>query len=173
MFTPRLKEILLILLKEKEPVSIRRVAEELGVSKRTVQRELEYINSSLRHYELSFYSKTGTGVWLEGANEERERLKQELSQGDDCGVFDREERRKRLILELLRDKSPKKLFYFSSLLNVSEATVSNDLDVVEGWFEKFHLKINRKQGYGVGMEGEEKDYRRAMRAFWRKISTII
>lgn len=164
-FTPRLKQILLILLKEEQPVPIKKLAEELGISKRTVQRELEYINSSLKKYELAFYSKTGTGVWLEGDSEEKERLLQTLDEEEDDGLFYKEERRKRLILELLRDKSPKKLFYFSSLLDVSEATVSNDLDVVEKWFEKFQLKINRKQGFGVGMEGEERDFRRAMRVF--------
>lgn len=89
----------------------------------------------------------------------------DLNQEEDGGLFYKEERRKRLILELLRDKSPRKLFYFSSLLDVSEATVSNDLDAIEEWFEKFDLKINRKQGYGVGMEGEERDYRRALRVF--------
>lgn len=164
-FTPRLKQILQILLKEEQPMPIKNLAEELGVSKRTVQRELEYMNSSLKQYEIQFYSKTGAGVWLEGSLEEKDRLSGELQQGEDNGLFYKEERRKHLILELLKDKSPKKLFYFSSLLDVSEATVSNDLDAIEEWFEKFNLKINRKQGYGVGMEGEERDYRRAMRAF--------
>lgn len=163
--TPRLKQILQILLKEERPMPIKKLAEELGISKRTVQREMEYMNSTLKPYEIVFYSKTGTGVWLEGESEEKSRLFRDLNQKENSGLFYKEERRKRLILELLRDKSPKKLFYFSSLLDVSEATVSNDLDAIEEWFEKFDLKINRKQGYGVGMEGEERDYRRALRVF--------
>lgn len=164
-FTPRLKQILNILLKEEQPMPIKKLAEELGVSKRTVQREMEYINSSLKRYALQFYSKTGAGVWIEGSEEDKARLQDEMEQKGSGELFYKEERRKRLTLELLKDKEPKKLYYYSTLLDVSEATVSNDLAALEKWFEQFHLKISRKQGYGIGMTGEEKDYRRAIRVF--------
>ena len=74
MFTPRLQQILLILLETEETTSIKRLAEQIGVSKRTIQRELEYMDGALRPYSIVFQSKTGTGVWLDGAKEEKERL---------------------------------------------------------------------------------------------------
>ncbi len=164
-FTPRMQQILKIMATENQVVSVKSLAEQLGVSKRTVQRELEYLGHSLDKYGIAFCSKAGTGVWLEGDSEGKENLLRDLEEGDSTDVYDRTERRKRLILEILKDKELKKLFYYSNMFGVSEATVSSDLEAVENWFEKFHLKIVRKQGYGVAIEGSEKNFRRAIRAF--------
>ena len=43
--TPRMRQILLVLLREDGPISVKTLAEQIGVSKRTAQRELEYIKS--------------------------------------------------------------------------------------------------------------------------------
>lgn len=163
--TPRMKQIFLVLLKEAEPVSVKYLAEQIGVSKRTVQRELEYTASSLKGYEITFMSKTGVGVWLEGTDDEKQRLEETLSEKDDYDVGNRELRRKKLILELLREKGLKKLFYYSSRFKVSEATISSDLEAAEVWLKQYGLRINRKPGSGISVEGSEEDYRRAIRVF--------
>ena len=161
----RMRQILLALLHENGPISVKLLAEQIGVSKRTVQRELEYMESTLKAYEVRFSSKTGVGVWLEGSEEEKKRLLAELSQGNPYDVSNREERRKRLVLELLREKGLKKLYYYSSQFGVSEATVSADLESVESWLGQFGLQISRKPGSGIETNGSEEDYRRAIRAF--------
>lgn len=97
-----MKQIFQSLLSETEPVSVKNLAEKIGVSKRTVQRELEYTASSLKGYDITFMSKTGVGVWLEGTEDEKQRLREALSEKDDYDVGNRELRRKKLILELLR-----------------------------------------------------------------------
>lgn len=81
--TPRLKQILQVLLREPSAISVKYLAEQVGVSKRTVQRELEYLNHSLKNYELRFLSKTGVGIWLEGSEEEKNRLLQDIHAGGD------------------------------------------------------------------------------------------
>lgn len=164
-FTPRMKQIFQVLLKEEEAIPVKTLAEKVGVSKRTVQRELEYIESALKTYEIRFMSKTGVGVWLEGSGEEKGRLLMDISEGDDYDVSNRENRRKRLILEILKEKGLKKLFYYSSQLGVSEATISGDLEAVEEWLNRYGLFVNRKSGSGISVEGSEDDYRRAIRAF--------
>lgn len=164
-FTPRMQQIVLALLEEKGPVPVKRLADEIHISKRTVQRELEYIPRELKKYGLTFCSKTGTGVWVEGDGLQMEALKLELEADDALDVSDRVERQKRLILEILKDKTLKKLYYYSDLFGVSEATVSSDLEAVKEWFHKYHLEIKRKPGYGVFMEGSERDFRRALRVF--------
>ena len=161
----RMRQIFLVLLNQKEPVSVQEVAEQIGKSKRTVQRELEYAKQSLKGYDLTFHSKTGVGVWLEGNEEEKERLKRELSEADGYDGGDREERRKRLTLEILKEKGLKKLFYYSSQFQVSEATIRTDLEVVGKWLEQFDLHVGKKPGSGVVILGEEENYRKALRAF--------
>ncbi|EHF06457.1 hypothetical protein HMPREF1020_01612 [Clostridium sp. 7_3_54FAA] len=164
-FTPRMQQILLIMLNEDKVISVKNLAEWMNLSKRTVQRELEYLGRALKEYHVEFCSKTGTGVWLEGAREDRDRLLRHLSEKDTLDASDRPERRKRLILEILKDKTLKKLYYYSELFGVSEATISADLEAAEEWFEPFNLKIIRKPGYGISIEGREKDFRLALRAF--------
>ena len=82
----RMRQILLVLLQEERPISVKLLAEQIGVSKRTAQRELEYMESTLKAYEVRFSSKTGVGVWLEGSEEEKKRLLAELSQGNPYDV---------------------------------------------------------------------------------------
>lgn len=163
--TPRMQDIIRVLLLEKTPIPVKVLAEQVGVSKRTVQRELEYLDRPLKKYGITFCSKTGSGVWLEGEEKDRARLLDEISQSDDLDVTNRTERRKRLILEILKDKDLKKLYYYSDMFGVSEATVSSDLESAEDWLSQFALTIVRKPGYGVSIEGQEKDFRKALRAF--------
>lgn len=163
--TPRMQDIVRVLLLEKAPIPVKALAEQVGVSKRTVQRELEYLDRPLKKYGITFCSKTGSGVWLEGEEKDRARLLDEISRSDDLDVTNRTERRKRLILEILKDKDLKKLYYYSDMFGVSEATVSSDLESAEDWLSQFALTIVRKPGYGVSIEGQEKDFRKALRAF--------
>lgn len=164
-FSPRLGQITLNLLMQDSPVSVKYLADSVGVSKRTVQRELEYIESSLKKYNLSFQSKAGTGVWIEGDKSDKEKLTALLMADDTLDVSNKDERIKKLILELLKESEPQKLFYYANMLGVSEATVSNDLDEVAKWFDKFKLSLVRKQGFGIYLEGKEKAYRKALTAF--------
>lgn len=164
-FTPRMQQIILALLEETDPVPVKQLAERINISKRTVQRELKYIPRALKKFELTFCSKTGSGIWLEGSEEQKELLKQALGAEDTLDISDRMERQKRLMLEILKDKTLKKLYYYSDLFGVSEATISSDLEAVSGWFHNYHLEIKRKPGYGVFIKGSEGNFRRALRAF--------
>lgn len=164
-FTPRLKQILIIMLEEGQIIPVKELAMRIGVSKRTVQRELEYMESGLKPYHITFETKTGTGVWLSGSEENKRQLLEELKEGDLYDVSNREERRKRLLLEILKDKGLKKLFYYSSQFQVSEATISTDLEALEGWLKENQLTIKRKPGSGIEVSGTEESYRRAIRTF--------
>ena len=161
----RAKQILKILLTEEEAIPVKSLAEKIGVSKRTTQRELEYISSYLKGYEIKYFSKTGVGIWLEGTQEEKKRFLSFLCQNESLDVPGKEERRKRLILEILKEKGLKKLFYYSSQFGVSEATASTDLEAIGEWLSGFGLDIKRKPGSGVYVEGTEENYRRAIREF--------
>ena len=163
--TPRLKQIVLIMLETEDSISVQELAARINVSKRTVQRELEYIKSGLKPYNITYETKTGKGVWLAGSKEDKKRLLDELKGTDNYDESNREDRRKRLILEILKDKGLKKLFYYSSQFRVSEATISTDLESVEGWLNDQNLSITRKPGRGIEINGTEENYRTAIHNF--------
>lgn len=163
--SPRLKQILLVLLEQDKIISVKTLSEKVEISKRTVQRELEYVNHMLKQYGLRLQSKTGKGIWLEGEEEKKKELEKELKETCQLDVNDKNQRRRQLIFEILKDREPQKLFYYANLFGVSEATISKDMEAIEEWFAWMDLKIVRKQGYGVSLEGSEKGYRLALRRF--------
>lgn len=163
--SPRLKQILQAMLEQDGVIPVKDLASRIGVSKRTVQRELEHIENDLKPYQITFETKTGKGVWLSGREEDKRKLLEELQRADNYDVSNRDDRRKRLILEILKDKGLKKMFYYASRFQVSEATISSDLEAVEGWLKEHQLVVTRKPGSGIEVNGTEKSYRRAIRAF--------
>lgn len=166
--TPRMRQILNIMLLENRELPAQTLAELSGISKRTVQRELEAVEEALKDYRIVFCSKPGVGVWLEGSGQELERLKQAVNQGDSYDAGNKEERRKRLTLEILKEKGLKKLFSYSSQFKVSEATISADLEAVSQWLSNYSLFVIRKPGSGIYIDGKEENYRKAIRDFIRE-----
>ena len=164
-FTPRIQQILRIMLDSKGPVNKQEIADDIGVSKRTVQREFEYLELCIKRYGLKLTNHKGIGVEIQGSPENIERLREDLGDQQYPDAADREGRRRRLLFELLRDRTPHKLFYYSQLLGVSEATAGSDMDALCPWLEESRLGIVKRPGYGVILEGDERDYREAMRRF--------
>ncbi len=164
-FSAREKKILLLMLKENSPVSIVKLSEKIGVSKRTVQRELEFLPSDLMSYNLEFASKTGVGVWIIGKDEDKIALFNELSGDNALDDNDKDYRRKKIAFEMLTDKGVKKLFWYSTKFKVSEATVSADIESLETWFNLHDLKIVKKPGSGISVQGTELNYRKAIKNF--------
>ena len=164
-FTPRTQQILEILLGGKGPVSKQEIADLLGVSKRTIQREFGFLESDIRQYGVRLVNRKGKGIVLSGELQNIEKLRREVEKNSGTEAAGREERRRHLLFELLRDREPRKLFYYSQMLDVSEATVASDMEALGDWFAENNLEVIRRPGYGVVLGGSEGDYREAMRRF--------
>lgn len=89
-------------------------------------------------------------------------------QGSKIDYMDKEERQELLCLELLRTKDIQKLFYYSNKFQVSEATISHDLDDLETDFKNFHIQLIRRPGFGVGIEADENVIRQAISSIINK-----
>lgn len=68
-FTPRMKQIILALLANQGPVPVQRLAEQVHISKRTVQRELEYFPRALKNTILPFVQRPEPESGWRGAAE--------------------------------------------------------------------------------------------------------
>ena len=172
-FTPRTQQILEILLGGKGPVSKQEIADHLGVSKRTIQREFGFLENDIKKYGLGLVNRKGKGIVISGELQNIEKLRREIEQNSGAEAATRDERRRHLLFELLRDREPRKLFYYSEMLGVSETTVASDMEALGEWFSRNNLEVIRRPGYGVVLGGTEGDYREAMRRFiheseWQK-----
>lgn len=137
------------------------LAEKLGVSTKTVSRELPTVAEALKSYGLNLKKKKGAGYQIDGGAEAQASLREFLGQVNDR-TFSPEERRSIIVSQLLPNQEPVKLFALASLLGVTDGTISNDLDKLEGWFKGHGLKLVRKPGLGVYIEGREQDIRQAI-----------
>jgi len=165
LLTPRASQMIRILLEHEDGISDQDLAELLNLSKRTVQRELKDLELDLKAYHVTIARKYGSGIQLSGSLEDLEHLRAEVAERKQIDFTDKQERRKYLLFELLRDRDPHKLYYFSEMMGVSEATISHDLEKIEPWLAENHLTAVRKPGYGVVLNGREKDYREALQRF--------
>lgn len=161
IYSPRLKKILEYCLERDEYVSVDDLAKLCKTSTRTIFREIKDIDHDLKEYDVRLLSKPKAGFYMEGTQEHKDILLKELKvQG--IAYMDKEERRNMLIFELLHSEELEKLVHYASMFQVSEATISNDLDAVAPWFEAYDLTLIRKPGFGVMLEGKEEGFRRAI-----------
>lgn len=161
----REKRILLFLLNSAHPLTTEQLAQEIDVSKRTIQREIDVLQSYLEHWNCTIEKKKNIGLRIKGNLDDIQQLRSELVCGHEIDGCDIHQRRVFILYELLRDRSPKKRIYFAHQFHVSESTIGSDMDAIQEWMEKNNLKIIKKPGYGITFGGSEADYREALRRF--------
>lgn len=161
MYSSRQAKIIMFYLCRDEYVTYQEISKELQISSRTIMRELNQIKDSLQNNHLQIHSLKGKGIRLIGEDADKQNLMMDI-QGSKIDYMDKEERQELLSLELLRNKEIQKLFYYSNKFQVSEATISHDLDDLETFFKTYHIQLIRRPGYGVGVTGDETHIRQAI-----------
>ena len=116
-YSPRAKQILSVLMQNTDGITEQEIGDSLNLSKRTVQRELKGLETDLRQDQIELKRNRGTGLYLDGKEESLKKLKDQVSNDKELDVTDKEERRKYLLFELLKDRMPHKLYYFAKRLN--------------------------------------------------------
>jgi mannitol operon transcriptional antiterminator len=157
----RERQILEILLTESNELTVKDLAEQIGVSGRTIHRDLKNVEDILEEYQLTLEKKSGVGIQVTGEKSKIHELELFL-----FNLFQTEytpdERQTIILCELLESNGPVKLLGLANDLNVTIATVSNDLTKLEERLQIFGLSLVRRRGYGVEIEGSEGAKRRAM-----------
>lgn len=165
MYSSRQAKILSICLLRDGYITYQEISEQLQISSRTIMRELQMVKNSLQKKNLIIHSKKGKGICILGNDEDKQNFIIEIQESK-IEYLDKEERQKLLCLEMLKKNEIEKLFYYSDKFCVSEATISHDLDDLEVVFNQFDIKLIRRPGYGIGIDGSEMAIRQA-------ISTIV
>lgn len=159
--TARQRQIIWLLLGVNEEITAAEIAEGIGVSVRTVHREMEDIEHTLADFGLDLIRKSGKGIQLSGPDDGLAELRLFLRQ-EKPAEYSSEERKIYELCTLLEAEEPVKLFTLAHWLKVTVATVSYDLDELEPWVRKFNLHLVRRRGYGVEITGSEVDKRRSI-----------
>jgi len=162
MLTSRMKNAMSLILEAEGYITLKSIAEKLGVSNRTLLREVDSLVDWTEKNGGSFVKKKGSGVKVEGDRGEKERLLECLHEADSDVIFTPEQRSVVIRAELLKTDEPVKLYAIATILDVVESTISGDLVNVEEWFEGYELQVIRRQGLGILLKGTEKAKRKAI-----------
>jgi mannitol operon transcriptional antiterminator len=159
----RERQILEMLLSTEDELTVKDLADAIHVSVRTIHRDLKNVEDILAEYELSLVKKSGVGVQVIGSEHKVNELKIFLFSLSHT-EYTPEERQTIALCALLEAKEAVKLAGIANDLNVTIATVSNDLNKLEERLQTFGLSLIRRRGYGVQIQGSEGSKRRAMRS---------
>ena len=166
ILSPRMIHCLTLLSDDDQYHTVSELADYCKTSKRTLFREMKDINGILKSYMLSVVSKTGLGIKLEGNPDDKLHFKSLLLQiSANQGTMDKEDRQQALLAELLKNKSLQKLITYANLFQVSEATISNDINGLEPLLNAYKITLVRKPGFNLYCEGAEEDFRKAITDF--------
>lgn len=157
----RTVEIVKILLQQKNFLTTNLIAKNIGVSSKTISRQIPKVEDFLKNTGLTLEKKSGAGILIAGSEVKKYLLAEKLKSAKKR-EYSQSERRSVIIGKLLSSHEPIKLFVLSSAVNVTDSTISNDLDKLESWFSEQGLKLLRKPGLGVSLLGDERDLRRAI-----------
>lgn len=136
------------------------LAESVGISRRTVMRELPGMEKWMAAAGFRFVRSPGQGLRLDEDDSRRLALREQLE-----GVppaLSRQERGDRLLALLFAAAEPVKLFQLSHELAVSEHTLLSDLDALSDWLHARGVELKRRTGVGVWLEGSPENLRRAL-----------
>ncbi len=150
-----------LLLSKQEPTTIKTIAKNLEVSERTVHRDLKNMEDVLSQYELRINKRAGVGVSVLGDDTDKKALKHAIMKLQYTD-YTPDERQSIILTTLLETREPIKLFHLASELNVTIATISHDLDMLEEIMTKYELNLIRRRGYGVKIDGAEENKRAAI-----------
>jgi mannitol operon transcriptional antiterminator len=157
----RERQIIELLLNNPKGLTVENISETIGVSSRTVHRELKNIENTLSEFQLVLVKKAGTGVYIEGEEHSKNQLQISLLK-ETVQEFTPKERQILLLCTLLKEREPVKLISLAQDLHVTVATVSNDLNKAEELIKDFELELVRKKGHGIEIQGSEKEKRKAL-----------
>lgn len=162
MLTSRMKKVIRILLKNQDYITIASIAGEIEVSTRTILRELDDVQQWVEDNGGYIEKKKGRGLKFIPGESGAKELGQLLAETKSEIIYTPEDRKMIIRAKLLQFDEPTKLFALTRLLNVTESTISNDLDGLTSWFNNYNLQVIKKPGLGIMIEGSETGKRKAI-----------
>ncbi len=160
LFTKRQRDILALLVKEQEPVKVKKIAAIFGVAERTIRYDLKWIQYGLKEKNIELVKVPRFGIKLDCSmtGETHEAILKELN--DFCHkVLSTAERQFFILLHLLMKPKEVAMQEVADYLNVSKNTIVSDIEAIDVLLETAGLKIARKAHHGILLAGPEKKLR--------------
>ena len=153
----REKEIIEVLLEQKNGVTVNYLSDELKVSNRTIYRELSSLESTLAKYQIKLIRESDIGYRLVGKPALFKELQQHLSASPE--ELTAQQRQSMLVIKLLMQEKEVKMESLAMDLQVSISTIQADLISIEEVFKAYKIDIERKKAKGIQAVASESSRR--------------
>ena len=152
----RQKRMLRLLLSQKELFHLEDLAHAFSVGKRTVSRDLDSIESWLALKGARLNRMPGQGISINTFGSTQEGLLSSLNEtGRSSESLNPEFRKKIILLYLLYNNREIKIAEIASAFMISDTSVWNDLNQLEGSLDRPTLILKRHKGVGIQLHGDE------------------
>ena len=159
---------LLMMLKQDEYRTAKQLAQQLGVSEKTVRTGLQELDHQLEEFGAKVMSKPRFGYCLEVSDKERFEKYRDEVEGSRRVPETGQERSEYLMACLLFARGYMKIDELCDFIYVSKTTLSHYLKMVEAILRRYQLTIDRRPNYGIKIQGEEIDIRRLIGDYFIK-----
>ncbi|MFP4813158.1 PRD domain-containing protein [Mammaliicoccus sciuri] len=142
-------------------LTIHDIAQALGISSRTVHREMKSVEDTLNKYHLSLTRVPKLGLRIEGEPEDIDNFVQSLTEQNTIDLSD-EERKVIILYNLIQSKDPVKLYSLANEIGSSTHTLNKIIEQLEPELHTFELSLERRRGEGLILNGEEVNKRQLL-----------
>ncbi|MBO3078205.1 BglG family transcription antiterminator [Mammaliicoccus vitulinus] len=162
MISNREKSILKLLSERLHSfLTIHDIAQALGISSRTVHREMKSVEDTLHQYQLSLTRLPKLGLRIEGEPVNIDDFVQSLNEQHTIDLSD-EERKVIILYNLIQSKDPVKLYSLANEIGASTHTLNKIIEQLEPDLETVELSLERRRGEGLILNGEEVNKRQLL-----------
>ena len=163
MQNQRILDIVGILLKQEDFITIQQIATILQVSNKTIRNDLQVVGEWVRENQMTLCKKTGIGIRIEGdVNQKLKLLEHVLVRSKRLTDYTPQARKTYIGLRLLNCMEHCRIYELSEELFVSRATIHKDLTALQELLEQYHISLVRKSNQGVWLSGKEHNLRALM-----------
>ncbi len=163
----RLFEIMSLLLEESDFITLQALATKMGVSKRTVQYDIERLENWLEQNgfagRVTVCKKTGNGLRISLHGISSEELSQRMEdQYCGNGLNDNYQRRLEVAKLLLFSHDDLTIQFLADHFYISKSVIQKDITWVDKWLLQYGLCVTKRQNRGITIIGSEQKRRAAM-----------
>lgn len=155
-----------------EMVTNKQLADEIGLSEKTIRTKIDSINYMLKENNLgTIEKKPRIGMWLECNTSQRAKI-QKLISADENELVQSDKSRMVLALREILNVNRKKRLTSKDLADTLYLSVPTMLKVIsdcKDWLNMFDIKLNVIRNKGIELEYSETSYRLALKNYITKL----
>ena len=149
----RTKDLILLILDEQDFITVDEIAKRLGISRRTVYRELPEAEEILMKGGLRIESASKRGIAAVGDPADRKKLRASLRSEEDIFIVDPPTRVDFILLYLLNQHDYIKMEAIAIDHGASLSTIRADMQLLHERVEPYDLQMIQQKGQGVRVTG--------------------